>query len=757
MCGIGMICGRVPCNGLCVESNVEAQPEGPKQIKTTKLGTITEDEVDDSDDGSFGPNNIKGDSDSNDNANDDVFKEEAKGELEKTQEASQVAQCDLSDVMLIATSTILNSIEKRGPDSQVIGDESITVLGGKRIHVSYTASVLCMRGDTTAQPLISQDETVFFLYNGEIYDGLQGLSHQGNDTMAFFSQLQEAFMKQDAHDLGFELRKLLENLRGPWSMIFLDKKKGHLWFGRDYFGRRSLLMGISKTFFIITSVLNAPSSVICDSWIEIPACGLFCLDLNDHALISNFGQDDVEDDNGADDEVNSSGVSSSSNNTMQEAEHRTSRSSLKNVSIVATGNLAQSPHVKNISLSLYPWIRDDLQDRLEEAAEVLGQFNININILSTHSIPSPIKPFCSYLYPSSDNTRSVQEEVEVNFVQEKSEDSVNHRFHHHCEFPCGGENHVDGFLRHLRRSIKLRTISFESNVHQGASVGVLFSGGIDCMTIATLLDEILPLDRTIDLMNVAFENKKRKTAKKDDVYSVPDRITGIDSFKELVHLSTQKHGGKARKINFIKVDVTQEELEFNRPMIRSLIAPQDTVLDDSIGCAIWFASRGEGKLFKDEMDEECNEERFCSNARILLLGMGADEQLGGYGRHKSAWDKRGWEGACLEIKKDIERISTRNLGRDDRVVSDHGKEARYPFLDEDLVSFLNSLPVQCKMDLNEPRGVGEKKLLRMAARTLGIKQGSMLPKRAIQFGSRIAKMYDSNNSASDKMKRMNNK
>ena len=32
-----------------------------------------------------------------------------------------------------------------------------------------------------------------------------------------------------------------------------------------------------------------------------------------------------------------------------------------------------------------------------------------------------------------------------------------------------------------------------------------------------------------------------------------------------------------------------------------------------------------------------------------------------------------------------------------RCISDHGREARFPFLDEDVVSFLNSLPVWVKV------------------------------------------------------------
>lgn len=109
----------------------------------------------------------------------------------------------------------------------------------------------------------------------------------------------------------------------------------------------------------------------------------------------------------------------------------------------------------------------------------------------------------------------------------------------------------------------------------------------------------------------------------------------------------------------------------------------NTILDESLGCALWFASRGIGIL---------NEEPYESPCRILLLGMGADELFGGYMRHRTILRQKGWDALIEELKLELNRISDRNLGRDDRVTSDHGKQARYPYLDENLVEFVQTIP-----------------------------------------------------------------
>eukprot|EP00054_Salpingoeca_dolichothecata_P015523 m.89656 g.89656 ORF g.89656 m.89656 type:complete len:273 (+) comp21534_c1_seq1:144-962(+) len=270
--------------------------------------------------------------------------------------------------------------------------------------------------------------------------------------------------------------------------------------------------------------------------------------------------------------------------------------------------------------------------------------------------------------------------------------------------------------------------------------------------IAAVLDRVLPSHIPVDLLNVAFANARAQRPKGSSPYDVPDRITGRAGFEELCALSS-------RPWRFVEVDVPRSELDQHRTHVRELIRPLTSILDDSIGCALWFAARGVGTAFlspatsqssSDQAMPNDKEENYESPAKILLVGMGADEQLGGYSRHRGAFDSASWPGVVKEVQMDLHRISSRNLGRDDRVISDHGKEARFPFLDHQLVSFLNTVPIHIKADLRLPRGEGEKRLLRVCARMIGLKNSAGLPKRAIQFGSRIAKMDSSKQKGSDK-------
>ena len=172
--------------------------------------------------------------------------------------------------------------------------------------------------------------------------------------------------------------------------------------------------------------------------------------------------------------------------------------------------------------------------------------------------------------------------------------------------------------------------------------------------------------------------------------------------------------------------------------------------------ALYFAARGVGKV---RSGPEAQPEPYTSPARVLLNGLGSDELLGGYGRHRTAFGAGGWPAVidevshewimmvCIlgivfheQLQLEMDRISTRNLGRDDRVISTHGKETRHPFLCLSVVNFLVGLPAHIKLDPRLDVGVGDKMLLRLAARKMGLVEASTRKKRAMQFGSHAARM-----------------
>jgi asparagine synthetase B (glutamine-hydrolysing) len=82
----------------------------------------------------------------------------------------------------------------------------------------------------------------------------------------------------------------------------------------------------------------------------------------------------------------------------------------------------------------------------------------------------------------------------------------------------------------------------------------------------------------------------------------------------------------------------------------------------------------------------------------------------------------------------------RNLGRDDRVISSHGRETRHPFLSLQLISLVAGLPLNYKTEPRLELGVGDKLLLRLAAVKEGLILAAHRKKKAMQFGSHSARM-----------------
>jgi len=173
----------------------------------------------------------------------------------------------------------------------------------------------------------------------------------------------------------------------------------------------------------------------------------------------------------------------------------------------------------------------------------------------------------------------------------------------------------------------------------------------------------------------------------------------------------------------------------HRDIVVSLIKPHNTEMDLSIAFALYFAARGYG-IASSSVDP--NPQVYATPARVLLSGLGADELFGGYTRHATAFNRKGYPGLLDELQLDVNRLGKRNLGRDDRVISHWGKEARFPYLDESLVRWAVDCPIWEKCGFGtastsqeSPEIEPGKKVLRLLAYELGMHSVAQEKKRAV--------------------------
>lgn len=299
------------------------------------------------------------------------------------------------------------------------------------------------------------------------------------------------------------------------------------------------------------------------------------------------------------------------------------------------------------------------------------------------------------------------------------------------------------------------------------SISILFSGGLDCTILARLVHDLIPKEQIIDLLNVAFENprvvaaaasvsdpfRKTDTARLSPYSLCPDRNSGLSSHKELCRVCP------GRIWRFVCIDIPYTETLNHRSQVKSLISPHNTEMDISIAYALYFAARGSGTI-RDQATGDLSP--YTTSARVLLSGLGADELFAGYTRHATAFSRRGYPGLLDELELDFNRLGKRNLGRDDRVISHWGKEARYPYLDEAFVTWALNRPVwekcgfedsarsvEANSSSNLPPLEPGKRLLRLLAWALGMPVVAAERKRAIQFGARTAKMERGNTKGTD--------
>ncbi|XP_029836712.2 asparagine synthetase domain-containing protein 1 [Ixodes scapularis] len=559
-------------------------------------------------------------------------------------------------------------LKRRGPDG--CAAEEVKLEGDATLI--FLASVLGLRGrKLTPQPVRDEPGNVL-VWNGEVFGGL-GVSERECDTTFLLDALSKCSSES-------ELLNTISRIKGPWALVYLKRNEQQLWFGRDAFGRRSLLFNVEGSRLRIVSCASCRQH---ETWTELPANGVYCLDLRD------------------------------------------------------------SSRHRHLAVRFFPWSRFPSGELFDPGVWQPTALGESLACPLDAGIPNPLnRELAERLHPLPAVGRT--------FFQKVLDDRR--------EFADA----VAGLDRVLCEAVRCRLTNRQmvcrecilrhrhgSGGSQGcghATLAVLFSGGLDSMVIAALCARLLPQSCPIDLLNVAFQHQvhmidsRSKTKSWATSYEAPDRLSARLGLDELRRAFPQ------RRWNLVEVNVDKQELQSERTRhIRKLIHPLDSVLDDSLGCALWFAARGRGTVAHENAPDVAYE----SPARVVLLGMGADEQLGGYSRHVVKYKNFGWQGLVDEISMELDRIATRNMGRDDRIVSDHGREPRFPFLDKNVVNYLNQIPIWMKVNPDLPRGVGDKLLLRLLAFQLGLEEAASRPKRAMQFGSRIVHAEEDRGKGSD--------
>ncbi|XP_018331862.1 asparagine synthetase domain-containing protein CG17486 isoform X2 [Agrilus planipennis] len=387
------------------------------------------------------------------------------------------------------------AINNRGPDFQ----RTIS-LNVNDLHFIFAVSVLWLQGkNLTEQPVQTNNGT--FMYNGDIFDYTKEICEfdpSESDTLTLMRFIESEGIYQ-----------ALSVCNGPFSFIYLDTQSCKLHFGRDHFGRRSLLIGKLDNMFIITSSAKRKSNW---EFIELPPLGIFSYDIN----------------------------------------------------------------AKMFELTAWEKKSENFEQKLKEVESFL---NSNINLKDQHNEKQKINFRLPY-----------KEELNI-FEQIKSKDfESNIRFLFSLEQWFSKVTLLERLLREaVRKRVHIQpkecsSCIFKKECHH-ALTGVLFSGGIDCAILAFLCDKFSSKERPIDLINVAFS--------KTNNYNTPDRETGLSTLEELKELCPD------RKWNFVEINISEDKLNEKRnQVIADLIYPLNTVLDDSLGCALWFAARGENSTYR---------------------------------------------------------------------------------------------------------------------------------------------------------------
>lgn len=560
-----------------------------------------------------------------------------------------------------STASCAKHLGRRGPDSY----REIDVEGSK-----FAAGVLHIQGSSIAeQPYVDECNGNILLWNGEIFGGVEvaeGLS----DTSVVSSMLGSAVDSSSSTGEEFDgaadfkgVTKALEVIEGPYAFIFYHVQSGRIFYGRDPFGRRSLVSLHDRALEEDRGDGDGASAAADKAPTILGLCSV-CPD-------ERYGCREVQ--------IGGIYVTTLSESEEGGRRHHflpwpTSRLTLGRLNEGGVTSSSCRPAERLLSA---------LHSSIKRRVQSLHSEEKTVGVLFSGGIDSVV--LAAILHQCLDelgNSEGLVELINVAFVGNGEEST-----------------HAPDRLAAIASFVDIRNI-FPHRRWNLIEVDISADDRGKCEPHVIQL--IKPCDTHMDLnIGTVFWFASRGVGRLKSIpYSQEESDSAMKSTengRRLIRFG-EKEAAEAfgRNANGATVNTLEKS---SRCSTEGCNRPPKRRCSGNYCSKCCYKVQSKGGQFKcvvhknkshDDVPEDEHtsekprdvssllsgafEERKVS-CSALLVGIGADEQMAGYGRHRTTFLRGGYPALIEEINMDLERLWHRNLGRDDRCISDHGREA----------------------------------------------------------------------------------
>lgn len=654
---------------------------------------------------------------------------------------------------------VIKFIKARGPD--LFNTKKINIDNGQIIMF---CAVLHFQGNIIqSQPIYNENQEIssMLAWNGEIFISQNDLSSK-SDTIVIYETISAIEKKSEKEEFIINIIKFLETIGGPYSIIYYSSKFNITFFVRDPIGRRSLLIGKNNDEIIITSTGCFNANV---KYCEVSVDGIFVVDnniINDKPIIKMYPWINRHNNHPVINKIskhlkiidNKKYIFSSLLNIITHFNYQFNNE-------IDTSNIVlANEYLFVLAKSIYRRISFDTRkgDNKNQPIMILFSGGIDSSILVAIShillinnddelnIPFELVNVSSGKNPSESPDRIASI---IAYDEIKKLPYANKR-DFRLIFVDITENDIKLKQNHINDLIYPKNTIMDFNIgtalwfasQQYGKISKICKNNNDLYEIISYFSLYSVPQLKQNQINIETDETDEK-----EKFNILLKIIANEIIMQEDIFYNENDGLYYILLSSLHSDIIKTEIKKYKckSLLELINKCQKEEYIKTFGSNEYLMIT----IIKDEYKKKINEEielkkkilsklmanygeDYKKEGRVVILGMGADESLGGYSRYKT-------KNFSNEMQIDFLRLWERNLGRDDRIISDSGREARFPFLDEDILTLLscceNSKDI---FDFSRPSGIGDKMILRTCARMIGLNKISFLAKRAIQFGTRIA-------------------